>query len=116
MIVEDEFFASERLSRMVARLRPDYSVAVRTEDVAGSVAFLENNTVDLIFMDVKLADGVCFDIFDRLDIDTPVIFITAYGRLAEGALRANTIDCLSKPLEEESLQHAVEKFERLYPK
>ncbi|MDR2891130.1 MAG: response regulator [Alistipes sp.] len=113
MIVEDEYFASERLVRMVSRIRPSYSAVARTEGVRESVEFLRGNAVDLIFMDVKLADGDCFDIFDQIRVDAPVIFITAFGEPGRDARGIDAIESLSKPLEEEELHRAVEKFERL---
>lgn len=113
LIVEDERFAYEEIKRMVERLRPGYLFAQRTESVADTVAFLENNSVDLILLDIRLADGTCFEIFEQLKVSTPIIFTTAYDEHAIKAFKVNSIDYLLKPIEESDLLTALEKYEQL---
>lgn len=113
LIVEDEHFAYEELKRMMNRLRPDYCLAGRMESVEQTVAFLKENTVDLILLDIHLADGYCFEIFDRMQVRIPVIFTTAYDEHAIRAFKVNSIDYLLKPIEEDDLRAALEKFEQL---
>jgi DNA-binding LytR/AlgR family response regulator len=114
MIIEDEFFSSERLRKMISTLRPSYNMVCHTESVEESVEWLRENKVDLIFMDVELADHNCFEIFSRVDVKTPVIFTTAYNEYAIRAFKVNSIDYLLKPYEEHELAAAIEKFETLH--
>lgn len=113
LIVEDERFAYEEMKRMIERLRPDYMFAGRTDSVVDTVVFLKNNPVDLILLDIRLADGSCFEIFDQIKISTPVIFTTAYDEHALRAFKVNSIDYLLKPIEEAELLSALVKFEQL---
>lgn len=114
LIVEDERFAYEEMKRMIERLRPDYHQAGWTETVGQTVSFLKNNTVDLILLDIRLADGSCFEIFEQLRISTPVIFTTAYDEHAIRAFKLNSIDYLLKPIEESDLLAAIIKFEQFH--
>ena len=116
LIVEDERFAYEELKRMVAYLRPDYTLAGRTETVEQTVAFLKENTVDFILLDIRLADGNSFEIFEQVHVTVPVIFTTAYDEHAIRAFKVNSIDYLLKPIDETDLQHSLEKLEHLFPK
>lgn len=114
LIVEDERFAYAELKRMMERLRPDYKLAGGTESVADTVLFLENNTVDLILLDIHLSDGTCFEIFEQLQVSIPIIFTTAYDEHAIKAFKLNSVDYLLKPIEEDDLLVALNKFERQY--
>ncbi len=114
LIVEDERFAYEEVKRMFEQLRPDYELVKRTETVGQTVLFLKNNPVDLILMDIQLADGSCFDIFEQIPISTPIIFTTAYDEYAIRAFKVNSIDYLLKPIEEADLLAALNKFEQLH--
>lgn len=114
LIVEDERFAYEEIKRMVEKLRPDYRLVNWTETVEQTVLFLKDNAVDLILLDIRLADGNCFEIFEQLDVATPVIFTTAYDEHAIRAFKVNSVDYLLKPIEEADLQAALQKFEQYY--
>jgi DNA-binding LytR/AlgR family response regulator len=82
--------------------------------VEDSVAFFrEQPSIDLIFMDIQLADGLSFDIFQQVKIDTPVIFTTAWDHYALKAFKVNSIDYLLKPIDETALTEALQKFERI---
>lgn len=112
LIVEDERFAYEEMKRMIEKLRPDYQLVNWTETVEQTIIYLKNNSVDLILLDIRLADGSCFDIFDQLAVKTPIIFTTAYDEHAIQAFKVNSIDYLLKPIEEPDLQFALQKYEQ----
>jgi len=114
LIVEDERLSYQELKRMMNHLRPDYIFAERTESITATLNFLKNNKVDLILLDIRLVDGDCFEIFNHMDISTPIIFTTAYDEHAIRAFKHNSIDYLLKPIEEEALAVALNKFEQLY--
>ncbi|SFJ34615.1 LytR/AlgR family response regulator transcription factor [Myroides guanonis] len=114
LIVEDERFAYTELKRMMERLRPDYVLIGRTESVADTILFLENNLVELIVLDIRLADGNCFEIFEKVQVSIPIIFTTAYDEHAIQAFKYNSIDYLLKPVEEDALLVALNKLERHY--
>jgi DNA-binding LytR/AlgR family response regulator len=114
IIVEDEQFAYKEMKRMMARLRPEFEMVAHTESVVDTVSFLRRRTVDLILLDIRLADGMCFEIFEQLKISTPVIFTTAYDEHAIKAFKVNSIDYLLKPIEEDDLSVALKKFESLH--
>lgn len=111
MIMEDERFAYEELKRMMSVLRPDYRLQNRAESVERAVAALQNDTPDLLIVDIRLSDGLCFDVFERVKMQTPVIFTTAYDEYALQAFQVNSIDYLLKPIEERDLELALLKFE-----
>jgi len=112
LLVEDERFAYEELKRMINKLRPDYNLAEWTKTVIRTVEFLRNNSVDLILLDIRLADGNSFDIFEQITVTTPIIFITAYDEHAIKAFKVNSVDYLLKPVEERDLATALNKFEQ----
>src|SRR5690625_1266268 len=114
LIVEDEQFAYEELKRMMTKIRPDYSLKHRTKTVVGTIELLKTFKVDLILMDISLADGNCFEIFNHIEVDIPVIFTTAYDEHAIKAFKLNSIDYLLKPFEEKELEKALSKFENIY--
>lgn len=114
LIVEDELFAYEELKRMMTELRPGYSLEKRTKTVVDTIGFLKTSAVDLILMDIRLADGNCFDIFNHVEIATPVIFTTAYDEHAIKAFKLNSIDYLLKPFYEQELEAALTKFENIF--
>lgn len=115
LIIEDERLAMTELRRMVARLRPDYECAGWRESVEASVSELteRNGTIDLVFADIRLTDGISFDIFDQTGYNGPVIFTTAYDEYTLQAFKVNGIDYLLKPIGMEELEAAILKFERL---
>lgn len=114
LIVEDERFAYEELKRMLTSLRPGYSLEKRTKTVIDTIEFLKTSTVDLILMDIRLADGNCFEIFNHIEVATPVIFTTAYDEHAIKAFKLNSIDYLLKPFDEKELEAALTKFENFF--
>ncbi|WP_419523948.1 LytR/AlgR family response regulator transcription factor [Bacteroides nordii] len=114
LIVEDERFAYEELKRMMTELRPGYSLEKRTKTVIDTIAFLKTSVVDLILLDIRLADGNCFEIFNHVEVSTPVIFTTAYDEHAIKAFKLNSIDYLLKPFDEKELEAALVKFENIF--
>jgi len=115
LIVEDERLAYEELKRMLTNLRPDYSIEGHTKTVVDTIKYLKEFSVDLILMDIRLADGNCFEIFNHIKVSTPIIFTTAYDEHAIRAFKLNSIDYLLKPFDEKELERALSKFENLYP-
>ena len=114
LIVEDERFAHEELKRMMTKLRPGYLLEKQTKTVIDTIAFLKTFSVDLILMDIRLADGSCFEIFNHIEVTTPVIFTTAYDEHAIKAFKLNSIDYLLKPFDEKELEVALVKFENIF--
>lgn len=114
LIVEDERFAYEEVKRMITKLRPDYELEKQTKTVIDTIAFLKTSAVDLILMDIRLADGNCFEVFNHLEVTTPVIFTTAYDEHAIKAFKLNSIDYLLKPFNEAELEAALIKFEKVF--
>lgn len=112
-IIEDEDLASKELLRMLHQLRPDYVYAGRAESVVSAIPLLEENHFDLIFMDIDLGDGFCFEIFEQVEILTPIIFITAHNEFVMRAFDVNGLDYLLKPVEPDDLEAALTKFEKL---
>ena len=114
LIVEDETAAYENLVDILARIDPDIQIVGNTESIRQTVRWLKSNKMpDLILMDIHLSDGSAFSIFNSVEIETPIIFITAYDEYAIEAFRVNSIDYLLKPIKEEDLKRALEKFKKL---
>lgn len=114
IIVEDELHNSRLLRGMVNHFKPEWQIIDAFETVKSTVHWLQNNEApDLIFMDIQLADAICFSIFEQVEVTSPVIFTTAYDEYAIQAFKVNSIDYLLKPIKEEKLQVAIEKFDKL---
>lgn len=114
VIIEDEKLNADRLKRLTSELQPEAKVLATLDSVYDSVQwFNENNQPDLILMDVRLSDGISFEIFDKVTITAPVIFTTAYDEYAVRAFKYNSVDYLLKPVEADELKAALEKFESL---
>lgn len=113
-IVEDETAAAVNLRAILRQTAPDVEVEATLESVTECVEYLQAHPQpDLFFMDIHLADGDSFRIFDAAEIVAPVIFTTAYDRYALDAFKANGIDYLLKPLNETDVRRAIDKFRRL---
>lgn len=109
LIVEDEIMAQRSLIRLLAQHFPDMDVVGTTSSVKGTVAWLKEpaNSVDVIFMDVELSDGICFEIFRQVDVKAKVIMTTAYDSYALKAFEAGSVDYLLKPVDSAALKRAV---------
>lgn len=114
IIIEDEAPAAKRLERLLSELRPPVITLCVTDSVETSVEWLKRNPhPDVIFMDIRLADGYSFEIFDQVAVQSPVIFTTAYDEYALKAFEVNSIDYLLKPIDEGRLEKSIAKLNRL---
>lgn len=112
LIIEDEEVNAQRLQRLLQKFRSEFEVLAVLNSIAKSVKWLsEQDAPDLIFMDIRLADGESFEIFNLIEVKSPVIFTTAYDEYAVKAFKYNSIDYLLKPIEKEELESAIIKFE-----
>lgn len=112
LIIEDEEQAAKRLRRMISKIVPEAFIHGPYESVEEAVEwFSENPRPDLAFFDIHLADGLSFEIGEKVDIDCPIIFTTAYDQYAVKAFKLNSVDYLLKPIGEKELAHAIEKFQ-----
>jgi len=112
ILIEDELYNLRLLEGMIKKLRPGWEVVKTFESVKSSIEWLQQNPhPDLFFMDIQLADGLCFSIFDQVEVKSMVIFTTAYDNYAIRAFKVNSIDYLLKPFKEKDLEAAIEKFE-----
>ena len=115
LIIEDEKPAARRLHRMLAAL--DVEVQQMLHSVEESLNWLQNNKhPDLIFLDIQLSDGLSFEIFEEIEVKSAIIFTTAYDEYALKAFKLNSVDYLLKPLDEDELKIAVDKFKENQPK
>ena len=111
VIIEDEPMAAERLENMLLQLDPAIEITGRCDSVQKSVKwFRENSPPELLFLDIQLGDGLCFEIFELVETGCPVIFTTAYDTYAIEAFRLNSIAYLLKPVKMEELSASIEKF------
>lgn len=114
VIIEDETAAAQNLSAVLHKVVPNVDIVATIDTVVDSVEFFRSApALDLIFMDIHLADGASFRIFDSVDIIVPIIFTTAYDQYALEAFKVNSIDYLLKPINEEGVKRAIEKWQRL---
>lgn len=115
LIIEDEKPAARLLQRKLEKL--DIAVKTMLHSVEESVHWFSNNDhPDLIFLDIQLSDGLSFEIFEKIDIKSAIIFTTAYDEYALKAFKLNSIDYLLKPIDEDDLEVAVTKFKTRLPK
>jgi two-component system LytT family response regulator len=111
LIIEDEELAASRLMKLLKEMQPDIELAGPLDSVSAAVAHLQNNNgYDLLFLDIQLADGKSFSIFEKVQVNIPIIFTTAYDEYAIKAFELNSIDYLLKPINKEKLQQALEKY------
>lgn len=113
LIVEDEPQTAQMLKSIIFKLRPELIVMAICDSIESTVAFLNSNRPDLIFMDIQLADGLSFEIFSYVKIVCPVVFCTAYDQYMLDAFKVNGIDYLLKPVKEEDVENAFGKFDTL---
>jgi len=114
IIIEDEKPSARRLKRMLANLNVNAGTLLHS--VEESVTWFQNNAhPDLIFLDIQLSDGLSFEIFESVDIKSAVIFTTAYDEYALQAFKLNSIDYLLKPIDQEELEKAIDKYRERLP-
>lgn len=113
LIIEDETFAQLELKRLLAKCRPDVEVIDCIDSIEEAIERIPQELPDLIFMDIQLSDGLSFEIFGKINLSVPVIFTTAYDEYAIRAFKVNSIDYLLKPVEEDLLSNALQKYDNL---
>lgn len=114
IIIEDGPRALNHLENQLAVTGYDVNVTARLDSVESAVLWLKQHTADLIFMDVQLGDGLGFEIFDHVDVSTPVIFTTSYDQYLMRSFEVNNIAYLLKPVKSEDLSNALAKYKKLY--
>jgi DNA-binding LytR/AlgR family response regulator len=113
IIIEDEKLSAEHLSNLLKRIDASINVMATFDTVKKSVdAFQKGMKADVVFVDVHLADGLSFEIFQKVQIDTPIIFTTAYDEYAIKAFKLNSVDYLLKPIGAEDLRVAIDKLKK----
>ncbi len=113
LIIEDEKIAANNLEKMLHQIDENIHVQDKIDSIKSAVKWLDANKTDLIFLDIHLADGISFKIFEHLKIQTPIIFTTAYDQYAVKAFKVNSIDYLLKPIEIRELEQSLNKFKEL---
>ena len=114
LIIEDEKAAVRNLKAAIDELGRDIEVIGQLDSIAASIEWLrEQPAPDLLFLDIHLADGSAFEIFEHVDITCPIIFTTAYDEYALRAFKVNSVDYLLKPIDADDLRQALDKLERL---
>ncbi|GJM28586.1 MAG: DNA-binding response regulator [Cyclobacteriaceae bacterium] len=117
LIIEDESLAADKLERMILRYDQSINILDKLRSVEESRIWFQNNQPpDLLFMDIHLLDGTCFDLLDEIDISCPVIFTTAYQDFVFESFKVHSLDYLIKPVNYKKLQSSLEKFEKLFSK
>jgi two-component system response regulator LytT len=115
LIIEDEQLAAKKLVRLLKEIDIEIEIAEIIGAVEGAVNWLHSHPhPDLIFMDIQLEDGLCFDIFEKSKINTPVVFTTAYDEYTLRAFKVNSVDYLLKPIKPIELKSALSKFNQLH--
>lgn len=114
LIVEDELPAAKRLRQMISEVEPSVIILEIKDSISSTVRWLnENESPDLIFMDIQLSDGLSFEIFKKVKIMCPVIFTTAFDEYAIQAFKVNSIDYLLKPINAADLRSSMKKYGEL---
>lgn len=114
LIIEDEELAVKKLRKTLESVDSTAEVVGVADSIRSSVSWLETNpTPDLILMDIELADGQSFEIFDKIEVKSTVIFTTSYDEYALKAFKVNSVDYLLKPIQKEDLQSALNKLRNL---
>ncbi len=115
LIVENEKPAIAGLSRLLKKIDSTVNIVGTTESVESTLNWFQHNpSPELVFMDIQLDDGLCFEVFETIKPDIPVIFTTAYDEYMLSAFKVNSVDYLLKPIEETPLRNAIEKFKSIH--
>jgi two-component system LytT family response regulator len=111
VIIEDEIIAAQNLQRLITQVNSNIEIVAVLKSIEESVAWFSlNPNPELVFMDIHLSDGSSFSIFEKVKINAPIIFTTAYDEYALKAFEVNSIDYLLKPINIKDLERAIEKF------
>ncbi len=112
LIIEDEHAALQRLKKILSEIETPINIVGSEDSIESTIEWFESNTPpDLVFMDIHLADGLSFNIFEKIKINAPIIFTTAYDQYAVQAFKVNSIDYLLKPIKTNELALSIKKFE-----
>ncbi len=115
LIIEDEQFAVRKIARLLKEINNSFEIINTIGSVESAVNWLQSNSnYDLIIMDIQLEDGLCFEIFERIEINTPVIFTTAFDEYTLKAFKVNSIDYLLKPIKLVELKNALDKYYKVH--
>jgi two-component system LytT family response regulator len=115
LIIEDEYLTAERIRSMLRGIDQGIVVMAMLDSVKSSVQwFRDHEKPDLVLMDIQLADGLSFEIFEQVRVDVPVIFLTAYQEYAIKAFKVNSVDYLIKPVKEKDIRSSLEKYRRYF--
>ncbi|MBB3698418.1 LytTR family transcriptional regulator DNA-binding domain-containing protein [Flammeovirga yaeyamensis] len=111
LIIEDETLTADRLAGLIKEFDPELNIIGQVDSVESSIEWFENNKApDLIFQDIELSDGNCFEIYDQVKVDVPIIFTTAYSEYALKSFQLNSIDYVLKPYDKKDIKRVLEKF------
>lgn len=114
LIIEDEKPNADRLKRLIKAIKPQVEILAVIDSVADSIAwFATHEQPDMVLSDIRLSDGISFEIFDKITLTCPIIFTTAYDEYAIKAFKYNSIDYLLKPIEQEELEAAFTKWDSI---
>lgn len=114
LIIEDEELAVKKIRKLLNNVAPVSEIVGEADSIAAAVAWFQSNPApDLVLMDIELADGQSFEIFNLVEVKSPVIFTTSYDEYALKAFKVNSIDYLLKPVQKEDLEAALRKFDTL---
>ena len=117
LIIEDEIRATNRLERVLKDILPEINIVAKLETIKEATAFFETKpSLDVVFSDIQLADGLSFEIYEKSEVTCPIIFTTAFNQYAIEAFNTNGIDYLLKPVEKERLEQSIQKLKQFTPK
>jgi len=112
LIVEDEKMAADRLEKLLLATEENIQILDKLDSVKRAVTWLKSQHADLLFFDIQLADGLSFEILEKVDVQTPIIFTTAFDEYAIKAFKVNSIDYLLKPIDPKELKGALLKYKK----
>jgi DNA-binding LytR/AlgR family response regulator len=113
LIIEDEPLSAEHLENLINKCDPSIRIIGKIDSVKNALSLLKRvPEIDLLFLDIHLSDGLSFDIFEEIDLDTQIIFTTAFNEYAVKAFKLNSIDYLLKPIDKAELQKALVKYNK----
>ncbi|MGE8378066.1 MAG: LytR/AlgR family response regulator transcription factor [Sphingobacterium sp.] len=114
LIIEDEKLNADRLKRLLKEIKPSIQILDVLDNITDSITWFQSNeSPDLVMMDIRLSDGLSFEILESIKIDCPIIFTTAFDEYAVRAFKFNSIDYLLKPVEKKELENALVKLDSL---
>ena len=114
VLVEDEKPAAQTLEALLQSIDATIEVLATLYTLEEALNWLQKHTAHLIFMDVNLGSRTAFELFEHIDLQTPIIFTTAFDQYAVEAFKVNSVDYLLKTIQEEALRQSLEKYKRLY--